>query len=172
MKKTKFFLGLFLGLILGVLLAIGVYFLTAGEVAWKQYLEEKLVPATTATVTSLLLIYLGVAPVLKRVINATSLFNKATDNVNATAENGEKANSNLEDFKAELAQQFNEAVKAGVAQLRDQDERIKRIEQHAYNTEKVIRIGFGNMKELVTKGYAAEIAKVGKAGANNEENEM
>lgn len=166
MKKTKFFLGLLFGILLGVGLAIGVYFLTVGEVAWKQYLEEKLVPAATAVVSSLLLIWLGISPVLKKVINATSLFNKATDNVNTTAENGEKANSSLETFKSDLSQKFTEAVEAGVATMKEQDERIKRIEQHSSNTEEIVRIGFGNTEELVNKGYATEIAKV---GANNEE---
>lgn len=162
-KKVAIF---FLGVLCGAGLAIGVYFLTVGEVAWKQYLEEKLVPATTAVVSSLLLIWLGISPVLKKVINAISLFNKATDNVNATAENGEKANSSLETFKADLSQKFTEAVEAGVSNRKEQDERIKRIEQHSSNTEEIVRIGFGNTEELVTKGYAAEIAKV---GADNEE---
>ena len=31
----------------------------------------------------------------------------------------------------------------------------------AENTEKILRIGFGNTDELVKKGYAREIAKVG-----------
>ena len=166
MKKTKFFLGLFLGIILGALLAIGVYFLTVGEVAWKQYLEEKLVPAATATVTSLLLIYLGVAPVLKKVINTTSLFNKATDGVNTTAQNGKEMSNSIEQFKTDITKQFTEAVEAGVAKMKEQDERIKRIEQHSANTEEILRIGFGNTEELVNKGYATEIAKV---GAKNEE---
>lgn len=168
MKKTKFFLGLFLGIILGILLAVGVYFLTVGEVAWKQYLEEKLVPAMTAGVSTLLIVWFGVSPVLKKVVNATLLFNKATDNVNTTAENGEKANSNLEAFKADLTQKFTEAVESGVATMKEQDERIKRIEKHSSNAEAITRIGFGNMEELVNKGYAAEIAKV---GADDEEDE-
>ncbi len=168
MKKTKIFLVLLFGIVIGVGLAISVYFLTVGDVAWKQYLEEKLVPAATATATSLLLIYLGVLPVLKKVVNMTLLFNKATDNVKTTVENGEKANSSLEEFKAELSQQFTEAVEAGVAAMKEQDERIKHIEKHSSNTEEIVRIAFGNTAELVTKGYAAEIAKVGN---KNEEDE-
>ena len=39
--KTKFILGLFLGIVLGALIAIGVYFLTVGEVAWKEYVENE-----------------------------------------------------------------------------------------------------------------------------------
>ena len=168
MKKSKFLLGLFLGGILGVGLAIGVYFLTVGEVAWKQYLEEKLVPAATATVTSLLVIYFGVKPVLSKIINATLLFNKATDDVTATAKMGKETNNSIEQFKVEFLQQFCETVKAGVEAMNSQNEQITRIEQHACNTEEILRIGFGNTEELVTKGYASEIAKV---GANNEKDE-
>ena len=42
------------------------------------------------------------------------------------------------------------------------DERISHIEQSTQNTERIARIGFGNMEELVKNGYAAEIEKVGK----------
>ena len=138
MKTTKFFLGLFLGVVLGILLAVGVYFLTVGEVAWKQYLEEKLIPATTATASSLLLLYLGVSPVLKKVINTTSLFNKATDGVNTTAKNSEEANNKIEQFKTDISQKVTEAVEAGVATMKEQDERIKRIEWHSSNTEAIV----------------------------------
>ncbi len=168
MKKTKFFLGLFLGIVLGVGIAVVVYFLTVGQIAWEQYIEEKLVPAVTAGATALLLIWFGVKPTLKMIISATSLFNQATDNVKTTVENGAKANSSLEEYKAELSRQFTEAVAAGVSQMKEQDERIKNIEQHTTKTEEIVRIAFGNMTELVVNGYAAEIAKV---GTNHEETE-
>ena len=166
--KKKFCLSIFIGMMIGILFSIGVYFLTVGEVAWEQYLEEKLVPAATATISSLLLIYFGVAPVLKKVINTTLLFNKAADNVNATVQNGKEANNSIEQFKQDIAKQINEAVESGVAKMKEQDERIKRIELHSSNTEAILRIGFGNTEELVKKGYASEIAKV---GVKNEEDE-
>lgn len=166
--KKKFCFGLVIGIVLGIGLSVGIYFLTIGDVAWKQYLEEKLVPATTATVTSLILIYFGISPILKKVISTTMLFNKATDGVNATVQNGKEANHSIEQFKKDISKTVSEAVEQGVSKMREQDERIKRIENHASNAEEIARIGFGNMEELVNKGYAAEIAKV---GADDEENE-
>ena len=168
MKKAKFFFTLLLGMVLGVGIAIGVYFLTVGEVAWKQYLEEKLVPSVAAVICALFAVRLGVSPVLKKVVNATLLFNKATDCVNTTVENNKEANNNIERFKKDISKTVTEAIATGVKNMQEQNERIKRIEQHSSNAEEIARIGFGNMEELVNKGFAAEIAKV---GADNEENE-
>jgi hypothetical protein len=166
--KKKFFLGLVIGIVLGGFLAIGVYFLTVGDVAWKQYLEEDLVPAATGAGSALCIIGFGVAPVLKKVLTAISLFNKATDGVMTTAKNGNEAKDSIEGFKKDIYEKLNETKDFVVATTKEQDDRNKRIEQLAINTQEILRIGFGNTEELVTKGYAAEIAKV---GAGNEETE-
>ncbi|MEG1662473.1 MAG: hypothetical protein RR338_00650, partial [Clostridia bacterium] len=47
------------------------------------------------------------------------------------------------------------------------EERLDKIEKATINTEQIIRIGFCNLDELVAKGYANEISKVG--GEDEEE---
>ena len=44
MKKSKIVVLFILGFVLGALAAVGVYFLTVGEVAWQEYVETKLIP--------------------------------------------------------------------------------------------------------------------------------
>lgn len=161
MKVFKTILLIVFGMLLGAGIAVGVYFLTVGEVAWKQYLEERLIPTATAAITSLLMLWGGAYPIIKKIITATNLFGKATENVNTAAQNSKQSSENLEEYKTELASQFNEVVGATNERWQEQDERLKRIERSVANTEKIARIGFGNTEELVTKGYAAEIAKVG-----------
>lgn len=138
--KGKFFLGLALGVIVGALVAIGVYFLTVGEVAWKEYVESELAPNVVLALTSIGTILLAAIPILSKVTSAINSFKSATKDVNDTVANNGKNEQRI----AELEQ------------------RLDRIEKAAENTEEIVRIAFCNTDELVKKGYAKEIAKVGQ----------
>ena len=157
MKKRRFLFGMLFGVFLGIGLSISVYFLAAKDIDWQKYLEEKLIPALSAGISALVIIWLGVAPTLKKIVSAIALFNKATDNVNDTVQNGKEAKASIEDFKKEVNNEILE-----------QKRMIEQTGKGVSNIEKIVRIGFGNTEELVTKGYASEIAKVGN---DNEENE-
>lgn len=160
--KGKFILGFFLGIILGALIAIGVYFLTVGEVAWKEYVENELVPNAVLALTSIGLIVLSALPIIRKVMNAINGFNAATKDVNDTAKNGSDNAEKIENFTKEVGENLQGIADGFTESVKTLDERISRIEQSAQNTEKITRIGFGNTEELVKNGYAAEIEKVGK----------
>ena len=164
--KKKFLFGLLLGLAFGVCISIGTYILTVGEVSWEKYLEEKLIPTVMSAGSALAITWFGVKPVVQKVLLATSLFNKATDGVNTTAKNGVETKESIEAFKFEISKRLDDTVNYVVSKTQEQEERNKNIERLAINTQEILRIGFGNTEELVVKGYAAEIAKV---GAENEE---
>lgn len=138
-SKVKFFLGLLIGLIVGALIACGIYFLTVGEVAWQEYIQEKLAPNVVIVLSSVGTILLAAMPVIGRVSAAVEKFKKATKDVNDTVENNGKNESRIASLEA----------------------RLDSIETATTNTEKIVRIAFCNTNELVKKGYAKEIAKVG-----------
>ena len=48
-------------------------------------------------------------------------------------------------------------------------EGIASVKSAAENSEKILRLGFCNTEELVKKGYASEIQKVGAKDEQNEE---
>lgn len=148
--KARFFIGLLVGVVLGALVACGVYFLTVGDVAWQEYIEEKLAPNIILVLSSIGTILLAATPVIKRVSSAVEKFKKATKDVNDTVENNSK-NENR------------------IARL---EERLGAIETAAKNTEKIVRLGFCNTNELVTKGYANEIAKVGGEDEGQDEEKV
>ena len=81
---------------------------------------------------------------------------------NATVENGKKTDEKLaeQDQKIEsFSERFDrmeEMFNAGIASIKSAAE----------NSEKILRLGFCNTEELVRKGYATEIEKV---GAKNEQ---
>lgn len=166
MKITKKIILFVLGFLFGVLGAAGVYFLTAGEVAWQEYFETKLVPNIILAITTAFCIYFGSTPTTNKVNAAVSLFTKATSDVNNTVESGKKTENKLaqQDAKIEVfTERFNELEKIVT-------DGLKTVKTAAENSEKILRIGFGNTAELVKKGYAAEIAKVGKTNEREKEN--
>lgn len=148
--KTKFFIGLLVGAILGVLIACGVYYLTVGDIAWREYIENVLAPNVVIVLTSIGTILLAATPVVRSVSAAVEKFKKATKDVNDTVENNGKNESRI-------------------ARL---EERLNVIETTAKNTEKIVRLGFCNTSELVIKGYANEIAKVGGENEGQDEEKV
>ena len=144
--KSKFIFWLLLGLAIGVLLACGIYFLTVGEVAWQEYIEQKLAPNAVIVFSSVGTILIAAIPIINKVLQAVDKFKQVTKDVNDTVANNGK----------------NEARIANL------EKRLGTIETVSKNTEKIVRLGFCNTNELVTKGYAAEIEKVGKS--NDESN--
>ncbi len=146
-SKVKFFIGLLIGLIAGALIVCGVYFLTVGEVAWQQYIEEKLAPNIVIVLSSVGTILFTAMPVIGRVSAVLEKFKKATKDVNDTVENNGKNESRIASL----------------------EQRLDTIETATTNTEKIVRIAFCNTNELVKKGYAKEIAKVGGSDEKKDE---
>lgn len=148
MKKTKIFLTLFIGIILGALAAVGVYFLTVGEVAWQEYLETKLIPNAVLALTAIGGLATASLPIIAKVQCTIDKFNKATQDVNETAENGRKAEGALSKQDKRMAEEY--------AQL---SEKLSSVEKDTKAMREMCKIAFCNMKELVQNGYATEIAK-------------
>lgn len=151
--KVKFVLGLLLGIILGALIAIGVYFLTVGEVAWKEYVENSLIPNVVLALTSIGMICLAALPILKKIKSTIDIFKSATQDVNDTVANNGKTEKKVVELEERIA---------GL------EDRLGSIETSSKNTEQIVRIAFCNTDELVKKGYAKEIAKVGSDEDNKE----
>lgn len=158
MKKCKIFLAILIGFIFGALSAVGVYFLTVGEVAWKEYAETKLIPNAVLALTAIGGLATVSLPIIRKIQYVLDKFSKATQDVNDTAENGRKA-------EAALHKQ-DKRISEDIAAL---NERLDSVERETKKTNEMCRIGFCNMGELVENGYAAEIAKV---EGNDEKTEL
>ena len=164
MKKSKIVVLFVLGFVLGALAAVGVYFLTVGEVAWQEYVETKLIPNAVLALSAISALCVAALPIISKIQVSVAKFNQATSDVNATVENGKKTDEKLaeQDQKIEaFSERFDrmeEMFNAGIASIKSTVE----------NSEKILRLGFCNIDELVKKGYATEIEKV---GAKNEQDE-
>lgn len=139
------------------------------ETDWGAWVKEKLVPSIVLVVSGALTIYIAILPILVKVKRASDKFKEATKDVNNTAKNGDENAKKIESFTSEASAKLQGVANDFTDKIKALDERISRIEKSSQNTEAITRIGFGNMEELVQKGYAAEIEKVGKSDEQNEE---
>ena len=146
MKKTKAFLLILLGAILGAGGCIVIYWLVRGDVDWMTYLQSDIIPAATLAVSTGAAIWLLAAPTVKKIVAAAKSFDMATKGVTDTADAGKESIVRLAEYTKIL-----EETKAS----------IERMNAAVKDVEKICRIGFTNSDELVRKGYASEIAKVG-----------
>ena len=153
MKKLKAIFLILVGFLIGASVAVGVYFLTEGDVSWKEYVESKLIPNITLALTTISALAIAAMPIISKVKGAVDKFDKATGDINDTVENGKKTQGALDGQDKKLS---DFEVRFDLL-----EQKIEPIAKLAGDIEKIARIGFGNMDELVKKGYAAEIAKVG-----------
>lgn len=146
MKKSKAFLLILLGAILGAGACIAVYWLVRGDVDWVTYIQNDIIPAATLAVSTGAAIWLLVSPMIKKIVSAAGLFDTATKGVTSTADMGKESLGRLAEY-TKILEETKASMEKMNASLKD--------------VEKICRIGFTNTDELVRKGYASEIAKVG-----------
>lgn len=164
-KAMKVILLFLLGVSIGIVAACVVYYATIGEVAWQDYVENELIPNAVLVLTSISTICLAAIPIVNRVTDAVEKFKTATQDVNDTVENGKKTDRALaaQDEKiASFSARFDEMERIF-------HEGIASVKSAAENSEKILRLGFCNTEELVKKGYAKEIQKVGAIDEQNAE---
>ena len=141
------------------------------EKDWGEWVKQELVPYAVLAISAIGTIIIGVSPILAKVKKASDKFKDATNDVNGTKENGEKSIQKIESFTKDAEAKLQGIADDFSQRVKDFDERLTRIEQASANAEKITRIGFGNMEELVKNGYAVEIEKVGKNGKDQEATE-
>lgn len=165
MKKSKVVILFILGIVIGALAAVGVYFLTVGEVAWQEYIETKLIPNITLALSAISALCVAALPIIAKVETAVSKFKQATDDVNATVDNDKTVVQTIGEYSTKLDVLVTElkTLKTDVESI------IAPVAKKVENIEKVVHIGFCNNEELVKKGYAHEIEKVGVEDESSEE---
>ena len=157
MKKTRVVLTLVIGIVIGIMASIGVYFLTEGDVAWQEYIEVKVIPNVVLALSTISALCVATMPLLTKIKLTLTSFDKATQDVNGSAESGKNATKTVLECKDEIKQMMNELE---IAKSQTQEAMIP-IQQGVQNLEEIVRIGFCNTSELVKNGYARQISKVG-----------
>ena len=165
--KKRILLFIIIGFILGVIAAVSVYFVAGTDVEWKEYIETVLLPSAVSAAAAIGSLYIGSVPLSNLVKAAANKFTTATEKVTETVKNSEQTEKTLAEYGNRIFE-YGEKIAEFTSQF---DEIKKELETSTLNEEKVmqmLRIAFCNTDELVKKGYAAKIWKVGEG---NEETE-
>ena len=100
-------------------------------------------------------------PIYLKIKKAKNSIDQAVGNSSSENTRGEKIIASLKELDKKMEEREKHLLK--------REERIKRMEKSISNTEEIVRLGFTNSNELVSKGVAAKIANVGKEGEGSEE---
>lgn len=164
MKKAVFIL-----LAVVLLLAAGavVYLYLTDPDGAQAMVDGKLIPIAIVAITTIFTIFCAVYPLLERansVIDKTERscksFDEAADGIESgNAQNGERY-LRLEEAVKELSQK----VESGTRAAEQNDRALSGIRE-------MLRVGLGNIPDLVRGGYAREISKIADAGLEGNKEE-
>lgn len=119
---------------------------------WEMYIKEEIIPVVVFILSSVAAVYVAILPVLASVKKASEKFKSATKDVNKAASETEQNKNDIAALGAKM-----DTISAEFAAIKTGLE----------NVQTISKIGFGNFTELIEKGYAHEIEKVGES--ENEE---
>ena len=183
MKKTKvkfLIIGLVFGIALGAAGICAALYAARGEVDWRAYIEDVLLPNAVTALVTLGVVGVGVKPAINSVLSAAASFVGATASVRESAEEKAESTKRIEESREEFSRQSAENAERIEALSRESGERIseltaklERAEQGVEDIKAILKLGFGCMDELVKKGSAKRIMKVGESedGGDGEDGE-
>lgn len=106
---------------------------------WTEWVQDNLIPNLIDILSILSILYVTLAPLIVKIKKSSNRFDKATKDICDSSRNSEQSLSK-------------------VAKV---NQRLDNMEQKLANIEQMVRIGFVNNNELVSKGFANEIAQIG-----------
>ena len=118
---------------------------------WEAYIKDELLPIIVAALSIVAAIYVAISPILAKIKKASERFKAATEDVNAATGQVKSNKDEIERMERELKEKIELIEKENA----DNHERLMDIEE-------MICEGLGNMDELVIKGTARRIAKIGE----------
>lgn len=128
---------------------------------WTVYLKEKILPGVVFVITAAFLCWTAISPILSKFIKSINNFKEATS---AVLDANKKADKSSEDMRAnsqEISKAFDNHKEQVNKDLLEMREQISDLLSYTKQITEILKIGFGNMDELVKKGCASEVLKVG-----------
>lgn len=153
---------------------------------WSAYLKEQVTPYVAVTLVELCALYLVASPILEKVKKASEALCKSRDDLKETNENASedakrskaryiKMQKAVEDAVGTIKEEMRAAMKeirATKEQIAQDNESIRADMKRVYEMESDIllmgKLGFGEDTELVKKGIASQIARIGEGGEHDD----
>lgn len=123
---------------------------------WQVFFEEKILPPAIWVLTTLITLYLTLAPLIDRVKKTNAKIEQSSKRVDDAASLAENSKKQYEETSEEIRKN-NETV-AGF------EGRLSTVEKQNREIISILKNGFCNMDEMVKKGYAEQIARIGNDG--------
>ena len=167
----KIIVNFIVGVLVGAVAMCAVFYVTegAGSVDWQEYIEGTIIPLVLSTATAAGVGSLAFKPTMDGICSlvkaAVGKFTQATKDVN-------DVKLNAAEKKAEAAEKLAKVTEfaAAVADMKKELSLTRGLleavqsatEVQSSEVKQMLRLGFGNMDELVKKGSAKRIMKVGE----------
>jgi Skp family chaperone for outer membrane proteins len=160
---------------------------------WIAWLQDEGAAVIVAVLSILGTIYIGISPVLNKVVKSGEKFEGATETAGAVSAQTKEMKRQYEEQMAEMREQNNamleqykQGMAAAQAEARAAQERcdatlsmmreqyagvrddVQRLQRREGDLARMIMIGFGENEELVRRGSAAKIAEIGGAMENEQ----
>lgn len=160
---------------------------------WIAWLQDEGAAVIVAVLSILGTIYIGISPILNKVVKSGAKFEGATATADAVAAQTEEIKKKYEEQMAamrkqndEIMGQFRQSMEQAQAEARAAQERcdatlsmmreqyagvrddVQRLQRYEGDLARMIMIGFGENEELVRRGSAAKIAEIGGAIENEQ----
>lgn len=132
---------------------------------WRAFVEEKVVPWITLAVSSVVAVVAALLPLIKKIKGTSDIFEEAAEKLTDATKKSKEAREAADGARDKVLEEY-ESLKKDFEEVKNGYDGMK---ETLARIEAVVRIGFGNTDELIRKGYANQIAKVGKEDV--EENE-
>lgn len=160
---------------------------------WIAWLQDEGAAVIVAVLSILGTIYIGISPILNKVVKSGAKFEGATATAGAVAAQTEEIKKKYEEQMAamrkqndEIMGQFRQSMEQAQAEARAAQERcdatlsmmreqyagvrddVQRLQRYEGDLARMIMIGFGENEEMVRRGSAAKIAEIGGAIENEQ----
>ena len=132
------------------------------------YINGTVIPAVVMVVATLVTLYVSLAPIFNKGKAVMAKFNKASDDITATAGESEQTKKDTKAALDKLSGEYKQLLEQN-KQLETRYAALEAVvtsEMAAFRSmagdiERMLIVGFCNNRELVEKGYAKQIARLG-----------
>lgn len=120
---------------------------------WGDYIDNNIMPWVSLSFSAVVAIYLLICPILEKIKASSTVFDGASEKLEEAKE-----------IAAKSKERFD-STRADVERLRKEFETVKNgygdVKFALGNIERILRVAFENSDELIIKGVAREIERIG-----------
>lgn len=132
---------------------------------WRGYIEEKVVPVVLLAVSAVTTALAALLPVLGKIKEGSTAFQEAKEDLKEATKKSKEARETVKETRKSVMKEYD-VLRGEFKGVKDGYEEMK---ESLANIESILRLAFENTDELIRKGCANRIAKVGKEDVEKDE---